>query len=254
MNIPSYPTRIWPLGTSAFQEFFSNFTEVSKCQKNGAFTSSVFLRNYGGQKKLLFFVFGYFWEQYWSQSDQILPRYSHQQCLQLLFNKLFSNSKKIFLFFIDIRYWELFCHRRSVGVVGKAAASKFEIPGSIPSTANFFLFFSPRNLPHLRKAEDFFRKCGRRSFLGGFFGKKLRILCQIYYINHIYDRRFTEDLRTPHFWQTNSNCGSWGPPPIFRSANLAEKRETEEKRNSPNWHLRFAKKISKFGIFNWWIN
>ncbi len=41
---------------------------------------------------------------------------------------------------------------------------------------------------------------------GSFFcQKKLRILLIIYYINCRYDRRFTEGLRPPHFWQTDSN-------------------------------------------------
>ncbi len=54
------PTRISPLGTSAFWEFFLNFTEVYffwKCQKNRAITSSVFLRDYEGSKKNNFLPF-----------------------------------------------------------------------------------------------------------------------------------------------------------------------------------------------------
>ncbi len=54
------PARISPLGTSAFREFFSNFTELSKCCKCGGYSAPFFLRNYGGGQKNSFFHFWLF--------------------------------------------------------------------------------------------------------------------------------------------------------------------------------------------------
>ncbi len=93
--------------------------------------------------------------------------------------------------------------------MGKVVDCNFEISGSTPPHLKlFFAFFLV-----------FFRKCGRPAFAedGGFFAQKyLRILLKIYYINYRYDRHYAEDLRPPHFWQTNSNYGSLRrviPPP-----------------------------------------
>ncbi len=52
-----------------------------------------------------------------------------------------------------------------------------------------------QNLLHLRKAKYF-------------FWTNINFFCQKYFINYRYDIRFTDDLRPPHFWQTNSNYGS----------------------------------------------
>ncbi len=55
-----YPTRISPLGTSVFQEFFSNFTEVlnflKMSNKRSNYESSAITED----QKRVFFVFGYF--------------------------------------------------------------------------------------------------------------------------------------------------------------------------------------------------
>ena len=62
-----------------------------------------------------------------------------------------------------------------------------------PAFAELFL---PKKAPHLRKTEDF---VARKS--SAFFLKN-------HSINYRYDRRYAEDLRPPHFRQTNSNYGS----------------------------------------------
>ena len=67
-------------------------------------------------------------------------------------------------------------------------------------TANFVFFAFFLNLPHLRK-----KKC---------YSQNMELLIA----QKRYDRCFTEDLRPPHFWQTNSNYGLLGcrensPPP-----------------------------------------
>ena len=100
--------------------------------------------------------------------------------------------------FCYICYFKVIVQRRPNGVVGRAAESETSGPGSSLTDADqlFFLFFL-----------KIFRIYGRRIF---FWPKKLRIFLKNHYINCRYDRRFTEDLRTPHFWQTNSNYGSWG--------------------------------------------
>ncbi len=70
--------------------------------------------------------------------------------------------------------------------------SLIKVPGSGP-TADKIVF-------------AFYSKSSAFAEGGGFFcQKKLRIFLKLYYINCRYDRRFTEDLRPPHFWQTNSN-------------------------------------------------
>ena len=98
----------------------------------------------------------------------------------------------------------------------RAVDGKIEIPGSSSAGEIFvflFLFFylphlrKAKNPPHLRKAKKTLRICGRRTL---FLPKKLRILCKIYYINNRYDRRFTDHLRPPPFWQTSSNYGLLG--------------------------------------------
>ncbi len=84
--------------------------------------------------------------------------------------------------------------------MGRAVGSKIEVPGSRLATLNLFYFYF-----------FIFRICGSSAFAedGGFFGQKyLRILLKKYYINYRYDRRYAEDLRPPHFWQTNSDYGS----------------------------------------------
>ncbi len=61
----------------------------------------------------------------------------------------------------------------------RAVDGKIEIPGS-SRTSDFFFVFLLFHLPHLRKAKN-------SAFAedGGFFwAKKLRILCNIYYINN----------------------------------------------------------------------
>ena len=52
------------------------------------------------------------------------------------------------------------------------------------------------------------KKTGCSENGGLFWPKNLRLFSKKYYINSRYDRRNTEDLRPPHFWQTNSNYGS----------------------------------------------
>ncbi len=85
--------------------------------------------------------------------------------------------------------------------MGRAEGRQIEDPGSSPATANFFNFFN----------FFIFRICGSSAFAEGgiFFGKKyLRILLNKYYINYRCDRHYAEDLRPPHYWQTDSNYGS----------------------------------------------
>ena len=92
--------------------------------------------------------------------------------------------------------------------MGRAVAGKIEDPGSSPASANFFSQILS-NLPHLRKAEVFFPNLPHLRKTEGFLGQKyLRIFVQKCYINCRYDRRYAEDFRPPHYWQTNSNYGS----------------------------------------------
>ncbi len=94
-----FPTRILSLGAPYFKSFFQIsrrfyfFFKMSKKRSN--YESSVFLRIYVGEKRP-FLVFGYFWQKYWSEVDQISPSFSHQYYLQILFNEFFSNSKNYF--------------------------------------------------------------------------------------------------------------------------------------------------------------
>ena len=87
--------------------------------------------------------------------------------------------------------------------MARAVDGEIKMPGSSLAADNFFFYLL---LPHLRKAKKL-RICGRRTF---FSQKKLRIFLKLYYINCRYDRRFTDHLRPPHFWQTSSNYGSLG--------------------------------------------
>ncbi len=197
------PTRISLWEPPHFESFFQiwrRFWFFSKCQKNGANTGSVYLRKCGGLKKINFYVFDYFWQKYWSQGHQNLPRLSHQWYLQILFNNFSRNSKKIFsVLFIDPIFSALVREGWDAVVVERWTAKlRTRVWDSLPTI--FFLVFL------------LFRICGRRNFLSKnsafvelFLPKKLRFFSNIYYINCRYDRRFTEDLRPPHCWQTNSN-------------------------------------------------
>ena len=87
--------------------------------------------------------------------------------------------------------------------MGKVADCRSEISSSNPTVDNFsFFLFSLLSsafveFPFLRKAEVFLTKKS-----SAFFEKLLQ--------KYRYDRRFTDDLRPPHFRQKNSNYGSLG--------------------------------------------
>ena len=75
--------------------------------------------------------------------------------------------------------------------MGKAADSKIEISSSNPTNIFFHFFWLKPSA---------FEEDG--DFLPPFFKN--------HYINYRCYRCFTEGLRPPHFWQTNSNYGSLG--------------------------------------------
>ncbi len=117
--------------------------------------------------------------------------------------KLFSLTQIFFLnFCIYTRYFGSIDQRTRGRAVGRAVDSQTEISGSNPTAAFFFFVFF------------LLRICGvytnSANAEGGrfFWAEILRFFSKKCYINYRYDRRFAEDLRPPHFWQTNSNYGS----------------------------------------------
>ncbi len=161
--VVTFPTRISPLGTSAFRESFLNFTEVSKCQKNGAITRAPFFSAITGEPKKGFFSFLTIYDKNTGHRvTKFYPDTHTSNTYKFYFINFFLTRKKYFCF-LYIQYRELFCHRRRLGVVGKAAGSKFEISGSSLPAANLFLFFSPEKSSAF--AED-------GGFWKVFFGQK----------------------------------------------------------------------------------
>ncbi len=172
---------------------------ILKLSKNLANTSSVFLRNCGGPKICGFFSFFVFDKITGHRVTNFLPSFSHQYCQQLLSHTFFSNLKKYFyLFFISS--FDHFDLRRRDRVVGRAVDGKIKIPSSSPAAEVFCSRFF--HLSHLRKAKE---TTPHLHFISFFCQRKLRIFLKNHYINCRYDRRFTEDFRPPHFWQTSLN-------------------------------------------------
>ncbi len=95
----SFPTRIWPLGTSAFQEFFSNFTEVSKCQKNGAITRAPFSSAFAEvKKKDLFWFLAIFDKNTGHRVTKFYPDTRISNTYKSYFINFFLTRKKLLFF------------------------------------------------------------------------------------------------------------------------------------------------------------
>ena len=154
------PTRIPPWKPPYIESFF----RISRSFQNVVNAEDIQLRFCSANtevKKSFRFIFYYFWLKYWSQGDLILPSFLYQYCLQILLMTFFSNSKKLF-WVLYVHYFEIIFQRRWDGIVGRVVDTKTEISGSNPTVAILVFFFW--NLPHLRKAEDFFWPKNLRFF------------------------------------------------------------------------------------------
>ena len=191
--------RLWePPYSKSFFQIWRRIWFFWNCQKNGANTGvPFFLRNYGGPKKYRFSFLTVFDKNTGHRVTKICPEYLISNTYKSYFINFFVT--RIFFKKINFIYAILssLTKEEQDGVVGRVVVCETAIPGSRPSAANFFCVL--------------YSKSSAFAEGGSFFGqKKLRILLIIYYINCRYDRRFTEDLRPPHFWQMNSNEGLWG--------------------------------------------
>ncbi len=81
------------LESSVFQKFFSNFTDVSKCQKMEQLRE---LRNYGGAKKRFFSFLAIFDKNTGHKVTNFYPVYRIYITYKFYFMIFFSSSKKIF--------------------------------------------------------------------------------------------------------------------------------------------------------------
>ncbi len=127
-------------------------------KKRSNYESSVFLRIYRGAKKVFFSFLAIFDKNTGHRVTKIYPDFR----ISITYKSYlitFSLTRKIILIFYIVRYFKVIVQRRQDGVVGRAVASKTQIPGSSPTAANFFFYFFSSAIaedPHLRKAEDFF--------------------------------------------------------------------------------------------------
>ncbi len=160
----SIPTRISPLGSSAFLEFFPNFTELFFFRKGRGITVSENLRKNRGVPKKVFFAFGLFLTKLLvTGSPKFAQIISPVVPVPTNFvSNFLSNSKKyFFVFFVCLS--KPICHRRRVGALGKAADSKIEVSCSNSTTDIFFTFLA--QIFHFFGARILFLKKKLRIFL-----------------------------------------------------------------------------------------
>ncbi len=143
----------------SFFQIWQRFELFWNCQKNRRKYRFRFPPQMRRIQKKIVFVFLLFWRKYWPQSDQILPSFSHQHYLQLLFFTFSPNFRKYFWLFY-ISSFDVFFLRRRDRVVGRAVDSRNKIPGSSRAADIFFSFriCGSQKTPHLRKAELFLAK------------------------------------------------------------------------------------------------
>ncbi len=139
------PNENLPLGTSVFREFFSNLTEVlfffKMSKKRSNYESSVYLRIYVGEKKVLFWFLAIFDKNTGHKVTKIYPVYRINITYKFYF-MTFSVIQKNKLSYIYIyASLSLLSREGRDGVVGRAVVSGFENPGSSPPAANLFFFF-----------------------------------------------------------------------------------------------------------------
>ena len=97
----SLPNKNFELGKLRISRVFSNFTEVSKCQKNGAITRILFLSAITKGLKKVFLFLAIFDKNNGHRVTKFYPFYSIYITYKFYFMIFFSSSKKIFhVFFI----------------------------------------------------------------------------------------------------------------------------------------------------------
>ncbi len=105
-----HPNENLPLGTSVFREFFSNLTEVliffKMSKKRSNYESSVYLRIYVGEKKVLFWFLASFDKNTGHKVTKIYPVSRISITYKSYLIKFFLSRKKYFDFFY-IHYFKL---------------------------------------------------------------------------------------------------------------------------------------------------